>query len=44
MIPLGFGHEWIEGSVHEQEVVDNFANEYGDDAGLWLNLVKNAIS
>ena len=44
MIPLGFGHAWIKGSIHEQGLIDNYANEHGVDAGLWLSLEKNIIS
>ena len=40
MMTLGYTKEWIEGGIDDQEVVDCFKNEYGEQWGNGFTLSR----
>ena len=43
IVPLGYGKAWVEGIIDDQDVIDTFNDEYGQDPGCFLRMVKTAI-
>ena len=39
IVPLGYGKAWVEGIIDDQDVIDTFNNEYGQDPGCFLKMV-----
>ena len=43
IVPLGYGKAWVEGIIDDHDVIDTFNDEYGQDPGCFLKMVKTAI-
>ena len=42
-VPIGFGKDYIEGSIYDNGVVDLFTHEYGEAYGMWLRVVRDSL-
>lgn len=43
-LPIGFGKDWVEGSINDPAVLDLFQHEYGLEYGMWLRAIKASLT